>query len=145
MAINKKLNDNSRNQFQPITVARDSTSLYWQTGARYHQPGSGPPHIEAKVIRRAQTAIAPFIERGQTRKKLAAPQATFELVANEWFEISKERWVETYRCRLRSRLDEDLLAELGGFFIDEIELLTVLSRVRAIEQRGAVESAKRIL
>jgi integrase len=108
-------------------------------------PGAGPPPLDADAIRRAQTAIAPFIERGQPRKGLAAPQATFEFVANEWFEINKERWVETYRCRLRSRLDEDLLAELGGSFIDEIEPLTVLSTMRAIEQRGAIESAKRIL
>jgi hypothetical protein len=93
-------------------------------GSGFSQPGSGPPPLDADAIRRAQTAIAPFIERGQPRKSLASPQATFEFVANEWFEINKERWVETYRCRLRSRLDEDLLIELGGLFIDEIEPLS---------------------
>src|SRR4051812_4345687 len=109
------------------------------------QPGSKPPPLDAEALRRAQTAIAPFIERGKPRKRLAAPQATFEFVANEWFEINKERWVGTYRCRLRSRLDEDLLAELGSYFIDDIQPLMILSTMRAIEQRGAVESAKRIL
>lgn len=106
---------------------------------------AGPPLPDTEAIRRAQAAIAPFIERTVSHTKLSAPQSTFELVANEWFEINQDRWVETYRCRLRSRLDEDLLSALGGAFIDEIEPLTVLATMRAIEQRGAVESAKRIL
>jgi integrase len=109
-------------------------------------PASGAGSLpDPDAIRRAQAAIAPFIERGSARKKLSAPQETFEAVANEWFEINQDRWVETYRCRLRSRLDDDLLSNLGSSFIDEIEPLTVLSTVREIEQRGAVESAKRIL
>ncbi len=33
---------------------------------------------------------------------------TFELVANEWFETNKPKWVESYSVRLRARLDEDL-------------------------------------
>src|SRR3954468_13520879 len=74
-------------------------------GGGFSQPGSGAPTLDADAIRRAQTAIAPFIERGPVRNKISAPRATFESVANEWFEINQERWVETYRCRLRSRLD----------------------------------------
>jgi integrase len=73
------------------------------------------------------------------------PQETFQTVAEEWFEISTPRWVETYRSRLRSRMDEDLLSELGDWLIGEIEPTDVLATIRKIEQRGAVESAKRIL
>jgi integrase len=54
-------------------------------------------------------------------------------------------WVETYRSRLRSRLNDDLLSELGDRSISEIQPLDVLETVRKIEERGAVESAKRIL
>jgi integrase len=114
-------------------------------GGGIAHPGSGPPPVDADVIQRAKAAIAPFIERTQPPKHLSAPQETFASVANEWFDINQDRWVETYRCRLRSRLDEDLLAELGNSFIDEIEPLTLLATMRGIEQRGAVESAKRIL
>jgi integrase len=73
------------------------------------------------------------------------PQETFQTVAEEWFEISTPRWVETYRSRLRARMDGDLLSELGDWLIGEIEPVDVLSTIRKIEQRGAVESAKRIL
>jgi integrase len=115
------------------------------SGGSSSERAARPPLPDVEVIQRAQAAIAPFIEYSLPRKQLSAPQATFEFVANEWFGINQDRWVETYRCRLRSRLNDDLLTALGGSFIDEIEPLTILSTMRGIEQRGAVESAKRIL
>jgi integrase len=81
----------------------------------------------------------------QGRQSLQAPPETFETVANEWFDVNCERWVDTYRSRLRSRLDDDLVSELGGRFIHDIQPLDVLTTVRKIEGRGAIESAKRIL
>ena len=41
-------------------------------------------------------------------KKSIAAANTFSTVADEWFDINKERWVKTYSSRLRSRLDDDL-------------------------------------
>jgi integrase len=79
------------------------------------------------------------------RKKHEVPREIFEAVANEWFDVNCERWVDTYRTRLRSRLDDDLIAEMGAWYILEIEPLDVLSTIRKIEKRGAIESAKRIL
>ena len=70
---------------------------------------------------------------------------TFGDVAEEWFQINQERWVETYRVRLRNRLDEDLVAVFGAWRISEIRPLDLLSAMRKIENRGAVETAKRIL
>jgi integrase len=70
---------------------------------------------------------------------------TFFVVAEEWFETNSSRWVETYRSRLRSRLNDDLLSELGSRNIAEIQPLDMLEAIRKIEQRGAIESAKRIL
>jgi integrase len=115
-------------------------------------PGSGPDMsdegsaVRPETIRRVKAAIAPLIECGlPPRQRRPSIQETFGAVANEWFEINNGRWVDTYRSRLRSRLDDDLLTEFGAEFIDEIEPLTVLSTMRKIEQRGAIESAKRIL
>ena len=80
----------------------------------------------------------------------AAPQQTigtltFGEVAKEWFQVNQERWVESYRVRLRSRLDEDLVAIFGTWRISEIRPLDLLSAMRKIEDRGAIETAKRIL
>lgn len=70
---------------------------------------------------------------------------TFGEVAEEWFDVNQERWVESYRVRLRNRLEEDLLAVFGAWRISEIHPLDVLSAMRKIEERGAIETAKRIL
>jgi integrase len=66
------------------------------------------------------------------------------VVANEWFETNQERWVKSYRSRLRSRLDDDLLPAFGKRPIAEIEPLEVLDAVRKIEKRDAIEMAKRV-
>jgi integrase len=73
------------------------------------------------------------------------PPETFRAVAEEWFSVNQERWVDTYRVRLRSRMDDDLLSNLGDYPIAEIRPLDVLAVMRKIEGRGAIESAKRIL
>lgn len=88
----------------------------------------------------------PSVERGvQKRKRTLAASNTFSAVANEWFEQSRSRWVASYSSRLKSRLDEDLIPHLGKLPIAEIEPIEVLDVIRKIEQRGAVEMARRIL
>jgi hypothetical protein len=54
-------------------------------------------------------------------------------------------WAKSYADRLRSRLDADLLPELGPRPIASIEPLEVLDVVRKVEKRDAVEMAKRIM
>ena len=93
---------------------------------------------------RSKNAKLPQLRAPAMERSLASVE-TFYDVAEEWFEINSTRWVETYRSRLRSRLNDDLLTELGDRNIAEIQPLDVLATIRKIEQRGAVESAKRIL
>jgi integrase len=90
--------------------------------------------------------IDPSDDRKATRRRKSIAAAnTFEALANEWFEANKERWVESYSSRLRSRLDEDLIPELGKRPISEIEPLEVLDAIRKIEKRDAIEMAKRVM
>jgi integrase len=65
-------------------------------------------------------------------------------VANEWFDLKQAGWAPSYSSRLRSRLDNDLIAPFGDRPIKHIQPLEVLSALRAIEKRGAIEMAKRI-
>jgi integrase len=83
--------------------------------------------------------------RSEKRKKMIASGNTFKAVADEWFEMNKERWVESYSSRLKSRLDNDLMPILGKRPIAEIEPLEVLDAIRKIESRGAIEMAKRVM
>ncbi len=95
-----------------------------------------------KPKRRVAMPAPPLVQGGARQIDYGE---TFRTVAEEWFGINSTRWVETYRSRLRSRLDDDLMPLLGDWNIAEIQPLDVLATIRRIEERGAVEMAKRIL
>ncbi|HVT25506.1 MAG TPA: integrase arm-type DNA-binding domain-containing protein [Rhizomicrobium sp.] len=95
--------------------------------------------------RKLSEGIDPGIERKEKKQAQATRSAnTFKALANEWFEVKSSGWVESYSLRLRSRLDEDLIANLGDRPIADIRPLEVLQVLRGIEDRGAIEMAKRI-
>lgn len=109
------------------------------------------PLIEARAKRlEAKRLLQGGKDPGQERKmekrrQRVASGHTFEAVANEWFELRKDMWAKAYADRLRSRMDADLLPELGPRPIASIEPIEVLDVVRKVEQRDAVEMAKRIM
>jgi integrase len=81
----------------------------------------------------------------EKRRQRVAEGHTFRAVADEWFELRKDTWAKSYADRLRSRLDADLLPELGPRPIASIEPIEVLDVIRKVEKRDAVEMAKRIM
>jgi integrase len=95
-----------------------------------HQLATG---VDPGVVREAQK------DAGTT-----ANVETFEAVAREWFEQFKIQWTEGHATTILSRLERDLFPWIGKRPIAAItapELLTVLRRVQG---RGALESAHRI-
>jgi integrase len=108
-----------------------------------------PKARKAAVDARALIADGhdPSVERkrAKVRAKTAATDSTFKSVAEAWFKARKVKWVASYADRLRSRLDDDLLPDLGPLRIAEIEPVEVLACIRKIEQRGAPEMARRVL
>ncbi|WP_334162635.1 tyrosine-type recombinase/integrase [Phenylobacterium sp.] len=100
--------------------------------------------LEARrLLRQSEDPAA--LRRAEKREAKLAAANTFAAVAEEWFENNQPKWVDTYSSRLRSRLDADLLPRLGARPIAEILPIEVLEVVRAIERRGAVEMARRVL
>lgn len=70
---------------------------------------------------------------------------SFEVVAREWFAKMLPEWKESHSSKIMARLEQDIFPWLGARPIAELtasELLTVLRRV---ESRGAIETAHRIL
>jgi integrase len=94
----------------------------------------------------ARKLIAAGIDPGVERKlaKARAVAGSFEDVAREWAEKFSERWEPTHAATIIKRLERDVFPWLGGQPVGEItspELLTVLRR---IESRGALETAHRV-
>lgn len=109
------------------------------------------PDVSLKTARdlrdQARAKIAggtdPSEERRQAKQE-ATGAGTFAAVAEEWIERQASAWTPGHAITVRSRLDRDVLPYLGKrpmLQIDAPEILTILRRV---ESRGAIESAHRI-
>ncbi len=112
------------------------------------------PEVSLRDARKAKDDARDLLERGQDPaherrleklKAKVATENTFEAVANEWFDARRTGWVDTYSERLRSRLDADLIPQLGKRPIAQIEPVELLACIRSVEARDAPEMARRIL
>ncbi len=96
----------------------------------------------------ARKLLAGDIDPGEHRKaqkaaKLERASNSFETVAREWFAKHSLNWATTHADKIIQRLEKDVFPWLSGKPIAEItapELLTVLRR---IENRGALDTAHR--
>jgi len=112
------------------------------------------PNISLREARRQREAAKDALEAGrdpahdrkiEKRRQRMASCNTFEAVASEWFEHRKSGWATSYANRLRARLDNDLIPELGFKPLASIEPMEVLDALRKVEGRDAPEMARRIM
>lgn len=74
----------------------------------------------------------------------AAEAATFRSIAGEWFEDAAPLWSPSHKERVQHRLARDLYPAFGDIPIKSVAPQMVLKALRAIEQRGSIETAKRV-
>lgn len=94
--------------------------------------------------------IAQSIDPGEHRKaKKQAGQEraanSFEVIAREWFAKFQPTWSSSHGDRILRRLERDIFPWIGGKPIADIKAPELLSTVRRIEDRGALETAHRAL
>ncbi len=68
---------------------------------------------------------------------------TFQEVALEWMEKQADQWVPEHTATVRQRLETWLFPTIGERPLKEITAPEVLKALRAIEERGLIETAKR--
>jgi integrase len=96
----------------------------------------------------ARKLLANDVDPGENRKvqkaaKVERSANSFEAIAREWFAKHSPGWATSHADKIIQRLEKDVFPWLGGRPIAEInapELLTVLRRVEA---RGALDTAHR--
>lgn len=112
------------------------------------------PDITLKTARdrrdEARKLIADGIDPSQNRKALKAAKIeiagnSFEVVAREWFAKRSPSWSIDHADRVLRRLERDIIPWIGSKPITEIEPPELLSVIRRIENRGALETAHRAL
>lgn len=107
------------------------------------------PQLSLKEARDACATAKKQLSAGKdpcAEKKLKAKsqQNTFEAIAREWHTNQTPAWTASYAKDVMERIDKNIFPYLGNRPIAEItppELLTVL---RKIESRGAVDQAHRV-
>lgn len=69
---------------------------------------------------------------------------TFELVAREWYETVKAQWARIHAEDVLRSLERDVFPFIGNLPVSELAPPKILEVLQAIEQRGAIETAKRL-
>lgn len=77
-------------------------------------------------------------------KKLAA-ENSFEAIACEWHAKFTSKWTKEHGKRILLRMEQNLFPWIGKRPITEISAPELLSALRRIEARGAIETAHRVL
>jgi integrase len=99
---------------------------------------------QAKAIIRQglDPSVAKKLER---RAAEIASANTFEVVAREWINRQKKRWIPAHSDRVLDSLETDVFPEIGNRPIAAIAAPELLAALRKIEFRGALETAQRVL
>lgn len=86
-------------------------------------------------------AIAKKLKR---EERIEASRLTFELVAREWFDTNKGKWAPVHQRDVIRSLERDVFGAIGAIPIAQLTPPLVLAVLRAIEARGAIETARRV-
>ena len=98
----------------------------------------------------ARKLLAAGVDPGEQRKaaKSAGEERaanSFEVIAREWHAKQAATWVELHASRIMLRMENDIFPWLGSRPIADIAAKEFLATVNRIVDRGAVESAHRVL
>ncbi len=96
----------------------------------------------------ARRLLADGIDPSENRKIQKAAKTersanSFEVVAREWFAKFKPGWAPSHSEKIIKRLENDVFPWLGGRPIAEITAPELLTCLRRIEGRGALDTAHR--
>jgi integrase len=101
-------------------------------------------------LEQVRKQVAASIDPGAQRKAakaafIANSEITFEAVAREWFKLNESNWVPNHSSKIIGRLENDVFPWIGARPVGDIKAAELLSVVRRVESRGAIESAHRVL
>jgi integrase len=98
----------------------------------------------------ARGLLANSIDPGENRKAVKSSKAecvanSFEVIAREWYERNMTDKSEDHKKRALSLFDRDIFPYLGSKPITNIKAIELLTVLRRIEARNAIETAHRAL
>ena len=140
-----------------VLLLRPNGTLVWRY--RYRFAGKANmlslgnyPEVSLKKAREKHVELKALLEKGinpsldRQEKRLLADQAqenSFQGVALQWFEKWHSGKDQNYTKQVRARLEDDIFPHIGKRPINEITSPLLLTVIKKIESRGALEAAKR--
>lgn len=134
---------------------RPNGSKYWRLSYRYQQKqktlalGVYPVvtlkrarelALEAKQL--LHKNIDPSVQK--KRDKYASGTDTFKLIADLWFKKESGLWSKDHATKVWKSLEVDAFPDIGFMPVKDIRTSDILSLIRKIEGRGALDVASRI-
>ncbi len=96
----------------------------------------------------ARKQIAHGIDPASVRKAMkqtgTAETETFEVIAREWYAKFSPAWSPSYTNAVMARLKQNLFPWMGTRPINEIKAIELLTALRRVEGRGALELAHKL-
>lgn len=111
------------------------------------------PDVSRQQARKAVEAARQLLAEGFNpiaRRKaeragvLDSTANSFESIAREWFARQSLNWADGYADKVIARLENDVFPWLGGLPVDKVSPTDVLAVLRRLEERGVLETAKRV-
>jgi integrase len=134
-------------------------SKYWRLKYRLHGKEKTFaigvfPKVSLAEAREKRDTAKRVIEAGndpvqkrslEKQKKVIDSENTFEVIALEWYEQQRERWKQHHAVDVLNSIKREVFPALGKRPLIDITTQEVLSVIRKIENRGALDVAGRIL
>lgn len=98
--------------------------------------GRDPSMVRKEINAKEQAARAEERDRAENR---------FRAVVDAWIKKSEPGWSSATTVQTRGRLDNDVLPYIGEVPIRELKPPVILQTVQRIVDRGAIETARRVL
>lgn len=98
----------------------------------------------------ARKLLADGVDPSENRKAQKAVKAnraanSFEILAREWYAKFSSTWADLHRDRVLRRLERDVFPWIGPRPVAEVTAIELLSVIRRVEGRGALDTAHRVL
>lgn len=105
------------------------------------------PELDLAGARERRDRARALLDRGEDPRTASSANTLkheFETVARLWFDHQSPSWSDAHAADVLASLERDVFPAIGAEPIGAIDAPAVLRALRAIEQRGAIETARRV-
>lgn len=102
------------------------------------------PEVRLEDARARAEAARAQLARGEDPRARPTIVRTFEAAARAWHAVQAEGWTSVHAADVLASMERDVFGAIGAEPLDAIAPADVLELLRAVERRGARETARRL-